>query len=156
MTATSTAHIFVSPQGGGPFNGPVWRIGVTAQLVENSAAPYWLWRRPESIEDNFVPIPVMDDWTVAQSVLFMLALAFATENDLMIFEEHHNLVTTERGFQVSECWDLSDEEIRLCKSIIWNRIRIGLTILEPNSLVTSATLREIDDLGIEMEVFGRR
>ena len=153
MTATTTATLMVSPSSGGPFGTPVWRVGVYSQMVESSGAPYWLVRDPDSHRDEYVPIPVMDDFTVAQSVLLMLAMTIGSEHCKDIVREHHNLVLNENQLRAAECWDLSDEEQSLITREFSNRVRLGITNLDEFSCVTPGAMALLRSWGFQVDYF---
>lgn len=155
MTATSTALLVVSPQGGGPFNGPVWRIGVSAQLVEKSSGPYWLIRDPDSLAERYVPVPALDALTLAQSILLCLVVSILDAEKLWLFEENHNLLRSESGVSTAEYWDLSDREIEFAVEQLRSRVKLGLTILDEETALTPPVVNTLTGWGIPVEVFVR-
>lgn len=153
MTATTTATLIVSPAAGGPFSTPVWRVGVFAQLVEGSGSPYWLVRNPDSETDQYVPIPAMDAFTVAQSVLVTIALTVGSENLKEILREHHNFVGIGPETRPADCWDLSDGEINLISANLSSRLRLGFTQLDPMTCLVPGALNFLLDWGFEVDFF---
>lgn len=153
MTATSTSALFVSPAAGGPFGTPVWRIGTVAQLVEASGAPYWLIRNPDTGKDEYVSIPVMDDYTMSQSVLVVLALSVSSENTRQILIEHHNLIDLPDQLKVAEHWDLSDSEVELVLRDLVDRVRLGIICLEEGSLINDSVIQQLTLWGLQVKAF---
>jgi len=143
----------ISPAGGGPFSTPVWRIGTVSQLVESGGEPYWLVRNPDSGRDEYVPIPVLDSFTIAQSVLLVLALTVASENCRQVMLEHHNLVKSRGQLKLAACWDLSDEEISLVLKDLQKRVRLGVVVLDEESILTPAALEHLQSWDLQVDTF---
>jgi hypothetical protein len=122
-------------------------------MVESSGAPYWLVRDPDTNRDAYVPVPVLDDFTVAQSVLFTLAMTIGSEHCKDILQEHHNLVEHENQLRAAECWDLSDEEQTLIVREFSNRVRLGITKLDEFSCVTPGVMSLLRSWGFQVDFF---
>lgn len=156
MTRQSTALMTVSPLASFPWGDRIWRIAATAQLVEGSA-PYWIVTptapaahpcQPAEIE---VVAPQPE--SVIDSILIFLAAHFGSEYIPESLVESHNITIQEGVREIAPYYELSEPaRSRLAKQLS-GVIRLGITILEEQSLADERVVSGLRRLGFDVEVF---
>ncbi len=153
MTTSSTALVMVGPAGVGSFNDRLWRVNPNGcQLVEGgSNGPYFLLR---SEAQEF---PVHLDGTTTDEVVagFLLSLALIVKDEhcLGLLRATHNLVGPWGEDRVAQFWELAPEVERSLVNRLKPLCRVGIVILDENSLFTSEVFSELQSRGFDVVKF---
>jgi hypothetical protein len=154
MTTSSSAVIFTSPRGVGPFNSPGWRVGTFAELAEGGTnGPFWIVREAESQAPLYLPLVDLDQDRVLGSIALVLAATTQDPNLEALLRDTHNLSASKSGKSFAPFWDLSDRDVDRIFQTLSNRIRLGVTFFEEQSLLTHQVCSRLKSKGLEVDVF---
>lgn len=159
MSRFTSALVFASPLGVGPFYSDEWRVNWCANLVEGSSGgPYWL---PLPSYDDHLTIESMvidsvEPELVADSLILLLGAVFGGEALNWLLRESQNLIFPDDGRpHLAPYWDLADDVRNCCVRDLSGRIRIGVTALDEHSLLGAEAIHLLSSHGFRVEVFGR-
>lgn len=154
MTTTSSAALFTSAKGFGPFYAPGWRLGTIAELAEGGTnGPFWIIREPESSEPLYLPLVDLDVERMVSSIALLLAATTQDFNLEGLLIDTHNLDIANGTRSFAPFWDLSEQDVDRIFRTLSQRIRLGLTILEEQSLLTDAVIAALRSKGMEVDPF---
>lgn len=157
MTSTTTVLIVVSGKGFGPFFAPGWRASGIVQLVEGSSRGPFLLTSSLGITDQqpvgALFINGLEASAVADAVLLVLSAQVGDEN-LQLGLLSSQILSSENGNRVfSEKWSLS-ESLRVdCLSQVTEQARVGIVIMESDSVFSSDVVKLIQEWGLDLVVY---
>ncbi len=156
MTRQSTALMTVSPLASYPWGDRIWRIAATAQLVEGSA-PYWIVTPTEPAAHPCQPAEIevvaAQPESVIDSILMFLAAHFGSEHILDSLVESHNITIQEDVREIAPYYELAEPVRSLLPRQLASVLRLGITVLEEQSLVDTQVISGLRALGFDVEVF---
>lgn len=156
MSRQSTALLTVSPRALHPWGDRIWRIAATAQLVEGST-PYWIVTptepaaHPCRLADIEVVTPQPE--SVIDSILIFLAAHFGGEHVQDRLVESHNITIREGVREIAPYYELAEPLRSLLFRQLAGVLRLGITVLEEESLVDTQVISGLRALGFDVEVF---
>jgi hypothetical protein len=157
MSRFTSALVFASPLGVGPFFSDEWRVSWCANLVEGSSAgPYWL--PLPSYEDHLkvesMMIDSIEPELVADSLILLLGAVFGSEGLNWLLRESQNLIFPDDGKPaIAPYWDLANDVRDCCVRDLATRIKIGIACLDEHSLLCSQAIQLLRGFGFRVEVF---
>lgn len=157
MSRFTSALVFASPLGVGPFYSDEWRVNWCANLVEGSSGgPYWL--PLPSYEDHLkiesMIIDSVEPELVVDSLILLLSAVFGGEALNWLLRESQNLIFPDDGKPViAPYWDLAEDVRDCCIRDLSNRIKIGVTALDEHSLLGAEAVSLLRGFGFRVEVF---
>jgi hypothetical protein len=154
MTTSSSALLFISPKGAGPFFVPAWRIGTFVELAEGgSNGPYWIIRDPDQTRKSYLPLQDLDEDRVVSSIALLLAGCIGDANLEGLLLDTHNLSLEGDTKDFAPYWDLSDaDQVRIFHAV-QERVRIGINLLDENSLITESVIARLRAFHIHVTLF---
>ena len=154
MTTTSSAALFTSAKGFGPFYAPGWRLGTVAELAEGGTnGPFWVIREPESSAPLYLPLVELDVERMVSSIALLLAGTTQDLNLEGLLIDTHNLNIANGTKSFAPFWDLSEQDVDRIFRTLSQRVRLGFTILEEHSLLTDPVIDTLNSKGMEVELF---
>jgi hypothetical protein len=156
VSRQSTALLTISPLKSYPWGDRIWRIAATAQLVEGSI-PYWIVTptEPAAHPCGLAEIEVVapQPESVIDSILMFLAAHFGGEHVLDRLVESHNITIRDGVREIAQYYDLS-ETVRLLLAVeLSGVLRLGIAVLDEQSLVDKQVMLGLQELGFDVEVF---
>lgn len=157
MTRSSTALLTVSPKHVGSWNDThLWRLSGSAQLVEGST-PYWLVTptlpAQHPVEQDSVTIEQPDKEFVLDSALMVLGAWFGGDRVADYLVETHNLEVRSEVRTIAPYWDFSESTREFIAAEMNQYVRLGVTVLDDLSLVSSEVISGLRSLGFDVTVF---
>lgn len=157
MTKTTTALIALGPATISPWGDEAWRIGLTVQLVEGGSPAYWLSNPTleplHSVHPLHVDIEVPDEECTFNALLLSIAVQVGGEKIEHLLLETHNIALSGRVREIAPYWDLSDDLVHALGLEIAGKVRIAVTLLDEQTLMTKAVIAKLRSLGISVSVF---
>lgn len=154
MTTSSSAVMFISPKGVGPFYSPGWRLGSVSELAEGgNNGPFWIIREPEAPAPLYLPLVDLDDDRVLGSIALVLAATTQDPNLEGLLQDTHNLSFSNGSKSFAPFWDLSERDVDRIFQALRNRVRLGVTVLEEQSLLTEQVIFKLRQSGMEVAHF---
>ena len=153
LTTSSTALAWIGPAGVGSFNARLWRVNPNAtQLVEGGTnGPFFLVRM--GVREFPIHLDSLDSEFVLDGMLLSLALLSEDEEVLGLLRATHNLIGPWGEDAVAPFWELAPEVTRQIARRLSQTCRIGLVVLEENSLVTPEIIEHLRSLGLDVTSF---
>lgn len=153
LTTSSTALAWIGPAGVGSFNARLWRVNPNGtQLVEGGTnGPFFLVR----LGNREFPIHLesLDSEFVLDGLLLSLALLSEDEQLLGLLRATHNVSGPWGEDVVVPFWELAPEVTQQIARRLSQTCRIGLVILEENSLVKPEIIERLRSLGLDVTSF---
>lgn len=154
MTTSSTALLFISPKGAGPFFVPAWRVGTFSELAEGgSNGPYWIIRDPDQPGKSYLPLQDLDEDRVVASIALLLAGCIGDSNLEGLLIDTHNLSLEDGRKGFAPFWDLSESDQARIFDKMKGRVRIGINLLDESSLITESVIARLRASQIQVAVF---
>lgn len=157
MTKVTTALITAGPRTIGPWGDRAWRVALMIQLVEGGSVPYFLPSPTVGALHQVSPLEVEieapDDEIVLGSLMMTLALQLGGTTCEEILLETHNISIEQEVRVVAPFWDLSSSTLQSLSNVLASNIRLGVTVLDPQSLATSALISNLRDLGFDVDLY---
>ena len=157
MSRFTSALVFVSPLGVGPFFSDEWRVSWCANLVEGSTGgPYWL---PVPSHEDHLKIESMlidsiESELVVDSLILLLGATFGGESLNWLLRESQNLVFPDDGRPyLAPYWDLAEDVRNCCVKDLSGRIKIGVTALDEHTLLSAEAVRLLRGFGFTVNTF---
>jgi hypothetical protein len=156
MSRNTTTFVMVGPKGIGAFQDPLWRVGVTAQLVEGgSNGPYWLTAPATHRDDEAGPESLVinsdDPQLVAGSLVALLA-ATVGDDALIAHLRRAGLITMSDGRRsIRTPWHLSGADLDECAESL--SVRIGIVRLAEHSALDAAAVAALRSWGFTVDEF---
>lgn len=156
MSRQSTALLTISPLASYPWGDRIWRIAATAQLVEGST-PYWIVNPTEPpnhpCQPAEVEVVVPQPDSVIDSILMLVAAHFGNEQVLVSLVERHNITMQEGAREIAPYYELSEPIRSQLARQLGGALRLGITVLEEQSLVDRQVISGLRALGFDVDVF---
>jgi hypothetical protein len=159
MSRFTSALVFTSPVAVSPFYSEDWRVSWSANLVEGSSGgPYWLPLPsfPEQLSVESMVIDSLEPELVADSLVLLLAVVFGGEALNWLLRESHNLTFPDTGKpEIAPFWELADDVRDCCIRDLIPKIKIGVAILDEESIFTRKVIAILSGYGFQVETFAR-
>ena len=157
MTRLSTALLTVAPLSTGPWGDRLWRVALTAELVEGGSAAYWLIHRSEPAEHLVATAEVLITAPHTTGVVEALVLSVAahlgdgqTEGILL---DSHNIEVLDGIRHVAPYWELTDSTRQVLVERLSSSVRLGLIVLDELTLATAEVVARLRSIGFDVDVF---
>ena len=156
MTRQTTAMMMVGPRSVSPWGDRIWRLALSAQLVEGNE-PYWLVSVTQpanhEVKPDTVGIASPDTDNVVMSIVMLLAAHLGSGEVENFLVETHNLTLLENVREIAPFYDLSENTTRALVKELTSSVRLGFTLMEELSLVDAGLVGALRGLGFDVEVF---
>jgi hypothetical protein len=156
VSKSTTTFVMVGPTAVGAFQDPLWRVGVTVQLVEGgSNGPYWLTAPATHGDAGVVPESLVidsdDPQLVARSLVALLA-ATVGDDDLVAHLQRAGLVRVTDGRRhIRSPWHLSGADLDECVDSL--SVRIGIVRLAQHSVLDAESVTALRSWGFTVDEF---
>lgn len=157
MTRLTTALLTVGPRSAGPWGDRLWRLTLTAELVEGGSSAYWLVHPSEPAEyrvatpEVLIPAPLTEG--VVEALVLALSAHIGDEHAEGILRDTHNIEVLDGIRTVASYWEISDSTAASLIRRLAPSVRLGFTVLDDLSLVTHEVTARLRELGFDVDVF---
>jgi hypothetical protein len=156
VSKSTTTFVMVGPTAVGAFQDPLWRVGVTVQLVEGgNNGPYWLTAPATHEDDGVGPESLVinsdDPQMVARSLIALLA-ATVGDDALVAHLQRAGLVRVSEGRRhIRSPWHLSGADLDECVDSL--SVRIGIVRLAQHSALDDDSVAALRSWGFTVDEF---
>jgi hypothetical protein len=157
MTRLTTALVTVGPRSLGPWGDRLWRVSLTAELVEGGSSAYWLVHptvpadHPVATPEVLISIPY--PIAAAEALILGLAAHLGDEQVEDLLLETHNIELLDGIRYVAPYWELADTTASLLCDLLNSSVRVGLTVMDDMTLATPEMVALLRDYGFDVDVF---
>lgn len=156
MTRQTTALLTAGPKRG-VWGDRIWRLSLTAQLVEGGAAAYWLVSATPPANHEVQPpeivIEVPESECVLDSIYVLLGAHLGNDEIAGFMEETHNISVTDNVREIAPYWDLSLDAREELRSWLSAQLRLGVTFMDSPSLFTEEVVEKLRKDNFDIDVF---
>lgn len=157
MTRLTTALLTVAPRSIAPWGDRLWRVSLTAELVEGGSSAYWLVHpadpaaRPVATDVVLISTPLTAG--VVESLMLALAAHLGDEQTEGLLLDTHNIELLDGIRHVAPYWELTSSTSALLAQRLASSFRLGVTVLEELTLATADVVARLRGLGFDVDVF---
>lgn len=159
MTRLTTATLMVGPRTLSPWGDRAWRVTLTAQHVSGGETDYWIVTPTQPAQHPVRPDELLieqpDTENAIDSILMLMSAHVGDEHVEGYLLDTANIELEDGVRVVAPFWDVSAPETRkFLSSKLSASVRLGLTVMCEQSVVTDELVEGLRQLGFDVDVFG--